>query len=146
MSKRPTGLEYIGNLIYYLWNLPASFPWGLCIDLEGSSIFLPLTLSMHINRLGLLSHLYRTLFICITTCLGSCVGATALWMEVEWRCTAAVSAWCSMHQLLGCKCAVKRSHAPLGHQNSIYMGIYNHMKPYIYMHLHVYTSFKHIYT
>ena len=54
MSKWPTGSAYVGNFISYLLYLPDSFPRGLCINLEGSSIFLPLTLSMHIDILGLL--------------------------------------------------------------------------------------------
>ena len=113
MSKRPIGSAYVGNLINYLWSFPDSFPWGLYIDLEGSSTFLALMLSMLIDRLDLFSHLYGTLFICITECLGSCISATALCMEVGWCCTAAMSAWCSAHQLAGYECTVKRSHTPL---------------------------------
>ena len=75
MSKWPTGLAYVGNFISYLSFLPASFPRGLEVDLEGSSTFLPLMLSMHIDRLGLVSHLYGTLFNCVTTCQGSWAGA-----------------------------------------------------------------------
>ena len=78
MSKRPTRLEYIGDFIVYLLYLPDPFSRGLGIDLEGNSTFLPLTLSMHIKRLGLFSHLYRTIFLCITICWGSWIGATAL--------------------------------------------------------------------
>ena len=61
MFKQPVGLPYAGIYMKYLLYLPVLFPRGLCIDLEGSSTFLPLTLSMHIDRLGLFSHLYRTL-------------------------------------------------------------------------------------
>ena len=68
MSKWPTGLGYIGNIINYLWKLPDTFPRGLYKDLEGSRTFLPLMLSMHINRLGLFSHLYGTLLICLSVC------------------------------------------------------------------------------
>ena len=57
MSKQPSGSVYIGNNINYLLHLPAPFPKGLEVDLEGSSIFLPLMLSMHIDRLDLVSHL-----------------------------------------------------------------------------------------
>ena len=135
MSKQPAGLEYAGNLINYLWNLPNPFPWGICIDLEASSTFLPLMLSMHINRLGFSSHLYRTLFICITIYPGNCIDTTALWMEVVWRYTAAVSAWCSAHQLPGCECTVKRSRAPLRCQNSAYISIYYHMQIYLQIFL-----------
>ena len=66
-----TGSVYIGNIINYLTYLPDSFPRGLKVDLEGNSIFLMLTLSMHIDRLGLFSHLYRYLFKCVTTWQGS---------------------------------------------------------------------------
>ena len=65
MSKWPAGLVYIGNFINYLLYLPVPFPRGLCIDLEGSNTFLPLMLSMHINKLGLFSHLCGTLIICL---------------------------------------------------------------------------------
>ena len=68
MSKWPKRLVYIGYSINYLLYLPAPFPRGLGIDLERSSRFLPLMLLMHIDRLGLLSHLYGTSFICITMC------------------------------------------------------------------------------
>ena len=67
MSKWLVGLAYIGNFIDYLLYFPDPFPRGPGIDLEGSSTFLPLTLSMHINRVSLFSYLYRTLLICITT-------------------------------------------------------------------------------
>ena len=68
MFKWPAGLAYIGNFINYLLYLPATFPRGLWIDLEGGSTFLPLMILMHINRLGLFSHFYRTLaylFVCM---------------------------------------------------------------------------------
>ena len=71
MSKWPAGLGYIGNIINYLLNLPAPFPRGLYKDLEGSRTFLPLMLSMHIDRLGLFSHLYKTLLNCLYECPGS---------------------------------------------------------------------------
>ena len=77
ISKWPTGLAYVGSFINSFLYLLAPFPRGLGINLEGSSIFLPLMLLMHIDRLGLFSHLYGTLFICITVCPGSCIGATA---------------------------------------------------------------------
>ena len=57
MSKWPEGLGYIGNIINYLCHLPAPFPRGLWRDLEGSSIFLLIMLLMHIDRLGVFSHL-----------------------------------------------------------------------------------------
>ena len=82
MSKRPPRLAYIGSFINYLLYLPDPFPRGLGIDLEGSSMFLPLALSMHINRLGLFSHLYGTLLNCLSICLGSWAGTTALCKEV----------------------------------------------------------------
>ena len=132
MSKWPAGLAYIGNFINYLLYLPAPFPRGLLIHLEGSSIFLPLMLLIHIDRLGLFSHLYGTLLNCLSMCLGSWVAATVLCRKVGWCCTIAVSARCSMNQLNGCECAVKRSHAPLRHQNSAYIGIYGHIQPYIH--------------
>ena len=71
MFKLPTGLVYIGNTINCLLYLSAPFPKGLKVDLEGSSTFLPLMLSMYINGLGLVSYLYVYLFNCITTCQGS---------------------------------------------------------------------------
>ena len=133
MSKWPTGSAYVGNSINYLLCLPAPFPRGLYIDLEGSNTLLSLTLSMNINRLSMFSHLYRTLFNCLSTCPGSLVGTTALCMVVGWCCAIAVSAWCSTHQLTGCKCTRNRFYAPLGHQNNIYMGIYGYMQPYLYI-------------
>ena len=54
MSKWPEGLVHIGNIINYLLYLPAPFPMGLEVDLEGSSIFLPLLISLYINRLSFL--------------------------------------------------------------------------------------------
>ena len=78
ISKQPVELVYIGNIINYFFYLPDPFPRGLLVDLEGSSIFLPLVLLMHIDRLGLVSHLYGSLFNCITTYLSSWAGATAL--------------------------------------------------------------------
>ena len=68
MSKWPTGLAYVGSFINYLLYLPDPFPRGLYIDLEGSSTFLPLMLSMFIERLGFFNHLYATLLICLSTC------------------------------------------------------------------------------
>ena len=127
MSKWPIRLAYIINFINCLLYLPAPFPRGLGIDQEGSSIFLLLTLSMYIYRLGLFSHLYGSLFICITICLGSWDGSTALFMEVRWCCTIAVSAWCSMHQLSGCECTVNRSCTPLRRLNAAYIYIYGHI-------------------
>ena len=66
MSKHLVGFICIGNIINYLLYLLFAFPRVLEIDLEGSSTFPKLRLSMHIDRLGLLSHLYRCLFNCIT--------------------------------------------------------------------------------
>ena len=57
MSKQPVGSAYLGNFINYLLYLPVPFPRGLCIYLEGNSIFLPLLLLIDIDRLGLFSHL-----------------------------------------------------------------------------------------
>ena len=135
MSKQPTGLAYVGYFINYLLDLLDPFPRGLCINLEGSCAFLPLMLSMHIDRLGLFSHLYRNLFNCLSLCLGSWVGTTNLRIEVGWLCTIAC---CSMHQPPGCDCNGNRSHVPLGHQNGAYMGIYNHTQPYIHAFAHIY--------
>ena len=61
ISNWPIGLVCIGNFINYLLYLPVPFPRGLCIDLGGSSIFLPLTLLIFSDRLGLFSQLYKTL-------------------------------------------------------------------------------------
>ena len=132
MSKWPSGSAYVGNFIDYLFCLAVAFPRGLCIVLEGGSTFLPLMLSMYINRLGLFSYLYRTLLSCLSICLGSWVSSTTLCMGVGQYCTIAVTAWCSAHQLPGCECIGNRSCAPLGHQNGQYMGIYGHMQPYIH--------------
>ena len=132
MSKWPTGLVYTVNFINYLSYLPVSFPRDLCIDLEGSSTFLPLMLLMHINILGLFSNLYRTLLNCLSACLGSWAGATTLCIEVEWRYTVAVSAWCSTHQLPGCEGTGNISPVPVGYQNGASMGIYSHIQPYIH--------------
>ena len=81
MSKRPTELVYVGNIINHLFYLPDSFPRGLEVDLEESTIFSTLMLLTHINRLILLSHLYRCLFNYVTTWQGSWTGATALCIE-----------------------------------------------------------------
>ena len=109
MSKQPAGSVYIGNNINYLTYLPFTFPRGLEVDLEGSSTFPTLILSVHIDRLGLFSHFYRYFFNCITTWQGIWVGTTALCIEVRWRCTMAIFAWCSVHQLTGCEGSVKVS-------------------------------------
>ena len=66
MSKWPKEVVYIGNINNYLLYLPDPFPRNLEVDLEGSSTFLPLMLPMDIDRLGLVSHLYGSLFNCIT--------------------------------------------------------------------------------
>ena len=58
MSKWPAGSVYIGNIINNFLYFPAKFPRGLEVDLEGSSKLLTLILSMYIDRLGLVSHLY----------------------------------------------------------------------------------------
>ena len=130
MSKWPAGSAYVGNFINYLLYLPDPFLRGLCIDLEGSSTFLLLMLLMHIDRLGLFSHLHRILLNCLSTCLGSWVGAIVLYREAGCRCTISVSAGCSLHQLPGCKCA--GFYAPFEHKNGAYMGIYDHMQLYIH--------------
>ena len=130
MFKQPTGSAYIDNSISYLLYLPVPFPRGLCKNLEGGSTFPPLTLLMHIDRLGLFSHLHRVLLNCLSACSGSWVGTTTLYIEVGWYCTIAVSAWCSVHQLPWCECTGNRSHAPFGCQNGAYMGIY---APFIYI-------------
>ena len=56
IPKWPKGSVYIDNKIYHLTYLTDPFGRGLEIDLEESSIFLTLTLSMHINRLSLFYH------------------------------------------------------------------------------------------
>ena len=127
MSKWPTRSVYIGNTIDYITYLPASFPRGLGIDLEGSSIFPTLILSMLIDRLSLFSQLYRCLFNCITLWQGSWAGTTALYMEVWLCCTIAIIVGCSTPQLPGFECAVKVSYAPLGCLHAIYMGIYGYI-------------------
>ena len=104
ISKQPTKLVYIGNIISYLFFLPDPFPRGLKVDLEGSSTFPTLTLLIHINRLGLFSHLYGYLFNCVTICQGSWVGTIALHVEVGWHYTVAVLAWCNVHWLPECEC------------------------------------------
>ena len=78
----PRRIAIKGNVINYLLYFLVPFPRGLCIDLEGSSTFLPLMLSMHTNRLSLFSHLFKTLFNCLSTCLGSWVGSTTLFMKL----------------------------------------------------------------
>ena len=109
MSKWPTGLVYVGNIINYLLYLLA--PRGIEVDLEGSSTFLTLILSMHIDRLGLVTHLYGCLFNCITMWKGSWAGAKALYIKVGWHCTIAVSDWGFVHQLPGCEEVLHTSHA-----------------------------------
>ena len=49
ISKWPEGSVYIGYMTYYLIYLPSSFPWGLKVEVRGSSIFPRLILSMHID-------------------------------------------------------------------------------------------------
>ena len=71
MFNWPTRLVYIGNFINYLLYLPDPLPRGIRIVLEGSSTFLPLMLSMHIDRLDLFSDLYGTLLNCLSVCPGS---------------------------------------------------------------------------
>ena len=88
---------------------------------------------MHIDRLGLVSHFYGILVICITTYLGSWAGATALCVEVRWHCTVSVSTWRSSYQFPGCEYSVKRSLAPLRRPNSAYLCIYGHIQPYIHV-------------
>ena len=78
-------------------------------------------------------------------CPGSLVGATVLCREVGWHCTVAVSAGCSPHQLPGCKSIGNRSCAPLGHQNSVCIGIYGHMQPYIQAFTCIYKFQTYIY-
>ena len=58
MSKRPERSVCIGNIIYYLIYLLSPFPRGLEVDLDGSSTFPILMLSIQINRLGLFCHFY----------------------------------------------------------------------------------------
>ena len=53
LLKRPAGSMYIINIIYNHIYLPALSPRGLEVDLEGSSTFPILMLSIHSNRLGL---------------------------------------------------------------------------------------------
>ena len=53
------------------------------MDLEGSITFLILIISMHIDRLGFLSHFYGTLFINVTMCPDSWAGVAALCIEVR---------------------------------------------------------------
>ena len=134
MSKWPSGS--VGNIVYYLTYLPDPFPRGLKVDLEGSSTFPLLALSMHINRLGLFWHLQWYLLGYITTWQGSWAGATALHMEVVWCYTIDVSVWCSMHKLAGCECAVKVSCTSLGCIYTVCMGIYC----YIQLYIHAYNS------
>ena len=92
MSKRPTGLVYIGNIINYFLYLYALFSRGLEVNLEGRSTFLTLMPLMHINGIGLISNLYGCLFKHITMYQDSWAGAAALYMEVGWCYTIAVSA------------------------------------------------------
>ena len=50
MFKWPRRSIYIGNIVFYLIYLLATFPRSLEVDLEGSSTFPTLTLSMHTDR------------------------------------------------------------------------------------------------
>ena len=84
-------------------------------------------LSIYSDRLGLFSHFYRCLFSYITAWKGSWAGTTAFYIEFAWHCTIAILAWCSVHQLPGCECAVKVSVTPLGHLNAAYIEIYSHI-------------------
>ena len=111
---------------------------------KGGSILLPFILSMHIYRLGLFSHLYRNSPYCLSVYPGCYVGTAAPFREVGWHCTAAVSAGCSVHQLLGCECTGNRSYAPLGRQNSAYIGIYGHIQLYIKVFTCIYKFQKYI--
>ena len=53
-------------------------------------------------------------------------------MEVECRYTIGVLAWCSMHQLPGCKYIVKPLHILFRCICTLYMSMYGHMQPYIH--------------
>ena len=102
---------------------------------------------MHIDRLGLFSHLYGTLLDCLSMCPGSWVGTTTLCIELEVvHCTIAVSAWCSAHQLVGCECTGNRSCAYLLGAKMVQIWAYMAICSHIYMYLHAYTSFKYMYT
>ena len=68
--KRPAGSVHAESIINYLFYLLNCFPRGLEVDLEGSSAFLPLMLLMHIAILGLVVHLYGSIFNCITAYKG----------------------------------------------------------------------------
>ena len=68
----------------------------------------------------------------VTMWQGSWAGTATLCIEVECRYMVAVSAWYSMHQLPGCKCAVKPLRAPVRCIYTIYMSIYSNMQTYIH--------------
>ena len=82
MFKQPVGSVYMININNYLFFIPAPFSRDLKVDLEGSSTFLPFTLSMHIHRLGLLNHLIECLFNCNTMGQGSWAVTIAFCIEV----------------------------------------------------------------
>ena len=93
---------------------------------------------MHIDRLGLVSHFYKTLLNCLSMCQGSYIGTIMPCREVRQRCTAAVSAGCCAHQFPGCEYTRNRSCAPLKSQNGPYMGMYGHIQPYIQAFTYIY--------
>ena len=51
MSKWPVGSSYVGRITFYPTYLTYPFPIYLKVNLEESSTFLILMLSMHIDRL-----------------------------------------------------------------------------------------------
>ena len=68
----------------------------------------------------------------ITTRKSSRADAAALCVEVECCYTVAVSAWCSAHQITGCKCTVKLLSPLFGYIYTVYMSICGHMQLYIH--------------
>ena len=57
MSKWPEGIIQLGNTLYYLRYLFDPFFRGLEVDIEESSTFPTLVLSIHIDKLGLFYYL-----------------------------------------------------------------------------------------
>ena len=58
ISKQPPRPIHIGNIMYYLIYLRTPFPRGLKVDPKGTNTLPILMLSMHIDRLDLVNHLY----------------------------------------------------------------------------------------
>ena len=80
----------------------------------------------------------------ITMWQGSWAGVEALCVEVECCHTIALSAWCSTHQLPGCKCTGKSFAHHLG-VYILYIWVHMAICSHIYMFLTIYIRYINLY-